>query len=182
MPPVGAAIAGIGSLISGAAAGAAGLAAGAASAVGTIAGKGVSALGGLASGAGGLLFGAPAPGLTVGQKMAAMAEPAYYETAGAGILGGVSAAATSTIDYLGNLIPKAAGIYEVISPPKEAEVPTAAKTIPPVPAPAITKSQLPILGAQKPMILTTGMPAKPEVNYMLYIGLAILALFFLSKK
>ena len=179
MPPVGAAVVGIGSLIGGAATGAAGLAGAAASAISGVASLGVSALGSLASGVGGLLFG---PGLTVGQKMAAIAEPAYYETAGAGILGGVSAAATSTIDYLGNLLPKAAGIYQVISPPKEAEAPPAAKVIPSVPAPAITKSALPILGTQAPMILTTGVPTREAPNYLIYIGLAILVLFLLSRK
>jgi len=32
------------------------------------------------------------------------------------------------------------------------------------------------------VVLSTGMPAKPETNYILYIGLAILALFLFRKK
>jgi len=156
------------------------VAGGAAAAVSSFATSILSGAASVVSGAGAALFGG---GLTVGQKMSAIAEPGYYDS---GILGGLPAAATSTVDYLGNLIPAVTGIYQMISPPKKAELPTAAKTIPTAPTPTITptitKSQLPILSTQAPMIMTTGAAAKTEPNYLLYIGLAILALFLLRKK
>lgn len=153
------------------------VAGGVASAAGAVAGAGVSALGGLVGGIGGLVFG---QGLTVGQQMAAIAEPAYYETAGAGILG-VASATSQTVDYLGNLMPTALGIYQQIAPPKIEAPATAAKVIPSVPAPTITRTALPII-SQQPAIMTIGAAAKPEPSYLLYIGLAILALFLLRKK
>lgn len=164
---IGAIIAGIGSLIGGAA----------------------SAVGGLASGVGSLLFGAGQAGVPVmaggemGALAAASAAPATIGTVG--ILGGLPAAISGTIDYLGNIIPSAVGAYQIIKPPEKIEIPTAAKAIPAVtaPAPTITKSALPVLGAPAPpVILTTGAAAKPAPNYILLIGLAVLALFLLRRK
>lgn len=152
---------------------------GAAVAVSSFATSVLSGAAGVVSGTGAALFGG---GLTVAQKMGSIAEPGYYDS---GVLGSLPAAAASTVDYLGNLAPKAAGIYQMISPPKKAEVPTAARAIPTVPTlstPLIAKSSLPIF-SQQPATMTIGAAAKPEApNYMLYIGLAVLALFLLRKK
>lgn len=168
----------LGSLLAGIGAAAGGIATGAASMATSV----LSGAAGAISGTGAALFGG---GMTVGQKMAAIAEPAYYETAGAGILGGLPAAATSTIDYLGNLAPKVAGIYQIIEKPVSIEEILKTTAIPYVPeptAPTIAKAPLPIF-SQQPATMTIGAAAKPEApNYMLYIGLAILALFLLRKK
>ena len=185
MPPAAAAVGGLASLIGGAAAGAASVigAVGSAglSAVGGIAGTGASVLGGIVSGAGSLLFGEK-PGLTTAQQMALEAEPGYYGTSGKSFLASLPAAASRTVDYLGNLIPTAAGIYQQFAPPR-AE-PARVGAVPLVPAPAISRSALPILGAQTPVYLRTGTPAPaPAIpNYLIYIGLAVLALFLLRKK
>lgn len=185
MPPVAAVVSGIGSLVGSAASGVAGLAGAASSAVGGLAGATVTGLGGLASGAGSLLFGTPAAGMTEGQLMAAQAVPSYYETAG-GVLGALPAAASKTFDYLGNIVPAVGGIYQFLKQP-EALIPLAAQTMPvqapvPVQAPAPAPAPLPIL-SQQPKVMTVGVPEKPkEVNYMLLIGLAVLALFLLRKK
>lgn len=172
-------------------AGIASLIGGAVSVVGTVAGAGVSALGGLASGVSGLVFGT---GLTVGQQMAAIAEPAYYDTAGIGILGGVASATAKTVDYLGNLAPTALGIYQLFgkeSPIEEIikttmakiEAPVMARVpVPSVSAPAVTGPALPILGAQAPVVVTIEAPPKPEPNYLLYIGMAVLVLILSRKK
>lgn len=188
---IGALVAGIGGLL-GLGASAAGAAA---STVGSLAvgagGLGVSAasglvsgIGGLASGAGSLLFGGPAAGTTVGQQMAAIAQPAYYETAGAGILGGVASAASKTVGFLGELAPSAAGIYSVIKPPEKAVVipPGTRAPMPAVSAPSIAKSPLPIFSRQ-PQVMTVGAAAEPKkMDYTLYIVLAVVVLFLLRRK
>lgn len=163
------------------------LAATALSTVGSVAGAAasmatsvLSGAAGVVGGAGGLLFGAPAAGLTVGQQMAAIAEPGYYGAGGVDVLGGVAASAVKTVDYLGNLAPAAAGIYQIISPPKVG-APATATAIPTVTAPTITRTILPTL-SQQPKIMTVGAAAEPEPNYLLYIGLAVLALFLMRKK
>lgn len=175
----------IGALIAGIA-GLAGLGASAVGAVGSgvlgLAGGVASGVGGLASGTGSLLFGGPAAGVTVGQQMAAIAQPAYYETAGAGILGGVASAASQTIGFLGELAPAAAGIYSVIKPPEKAVVIPSRAPVPTVSAPAIAKSPLPIF-SQQPQVMTVGAAAKPKkVDYTIYIVLAVVVLFLLRKK
>ena len=154
------------------------VAGGATVAVSSMATSVLSGAAGVASGVGGLLFGAPA-GLTVSQQMAAIAQPGYY--GGVDVLGGVTASAIKTVDYLGNLAPTALGIYRQIVPPT-APAPTPAGAIPPVTAPAITRPILPTLSTPAPIVMTTGAAAKPELNYLLYIGLAVLALFLLRKK
>ena len=188
------------SALGGVASGAAGLASG-------IVGTGASVLGGIVSGAGSLLFGKE---LTTAEQMALEAEPGYYDTAGRGILASLPAAASKTIDYLGKLAPSALGIYQTFSRP-EAEIPAkagavpltkaqiqaraipsmptwaipsiTAKALPSVSIPTITKSALPVLGAQTPVYMRTGTPAPAAIpNYLIYIGLAILALFLLMKK
>lgn len=152
-----------------------------------LAGAGASAIGGLASGAGSLLFGAPAAGVTVGQQMASIAQPAYYEAAGGGILGGVASAASSTIGYLGEMVPAATGLFQLIKPPEQGVAPQAPGAVPSVTAPSATtpgiaKSPLPIFG-QQPAVMTVGTAPPPkEANLMLYIGLAALAFLLLRKK
>ena len=197
MPWLTAILTGVASLIGGAV----NVAGAVVSTVGTVAGAGVSALGGLASGVSGLVFGTGLTGLTVGQQMAAIAEPAYYDTAGIGVLGGVTSATSKTADYLGNLMPTALGIYQLFgkeSPIEEIIKTTMAKIEAPVlarvpvpsvpapaitvPAPAITGPALPILGAQAPVVVTIEAPPKPEPNYLLYIGIAALILILLRKK
>ncbi|MBA7518472.1 hypothetical protein ES705_10542 [subsurface metagenome] len=175
MPPVAAAVVGIGSLIGGAAVGAAGLA-----------GAAASAVGGLAGGVGSLLFGAGQAGVPVmaggemGALAAASAAPATIGTAG--ILGTLPAAVSGTIGYLGDIIPSAVGLGQIFKPPEKIGVPPTAKALP-VPAPAISKSALPVLGAPAPpVILRTGAAAKPAPDYILLIGLAVLALFLLRRK
>lgn len=152
---------------------------GVASAVGTLGAGALGLAGGLVSGVGGLVFG---PGLTVGQQMAAIAEPAYYETAGAGILGGITASAVKTVDYFGNLAPTALGIYQQLSPAEKIEAPATARAVLPKVTPIIARTVIPTL-SQQPKIMTVGAVAESqEPNYLLYIGLAVLALFLLRKK
>ena len=180
---VGAVVAGGAGLV-GAVGGAALGAAGAIGSLGVSAASGlVSGVGGLVSGAGGLLF--PAAGVTVGESMAAIAQPAYYEAAGAGILGGIIPAATQTVGFLGEIAPAAAGIYSLIKPPQTADIPIAPSRapVPAVPAPAIAKSALPIFGQQPAQVMTVGGTAKTAgPNYMIYIVLAIVAYFLLRKR
>jgi len=140
------------------------------------------------SGAGSLLFGAGQATVPVvaGTEAAFMTKTGagaiISKTAGAGILAGLPSAASQTVDYLGNLAPTAAGIYQVISPPEKVETLPATKSIPFMQAPTIAKSSLPIF-SQQPATMTIGSVEKPEApNYMLYIILAILALFLLRKK
>lgn len=153
-----------------------------------LAGLGASAIGGLAGGAGSLLFGGPAPGTTVGQQMAAVADPYYYETfAGSGgILGGVTSAASSTIGYLGELVPGATGLFQLIKPPEQKVVSPVPGAVPSVTAPSVTtpgiaKSPLPIFGRQ-PAVMTVGAAAPKETNLILYIVLAALAFLLFRKK
>lgn len=135
------------------------------------------------SGAGGLLFGTGQAAVPVvaGMEMGALSQASI--AGGAGILGGLPAAAPATVGYLGDLLPTAVGAYQLIKPPEKAvPVAPADRAVPTVPAPTIAKSPLPIF-SQQPAIMTVGAAAKPEApNYMLYIGLAILALFLLRKK
>lgn len=174
LPLIGAAIAGL-----------AGLGASAVGAVGAgalgLAGLGVQTVGGITSGIGSLLFGGPAAGVTVGQQMAAMAQPAYYETAG--VLGGVTAAASSTAGYLSEIAPAAVGLYQVFKPPEQKVLYQAPGTTPSVSAPDLKTVPLPIF-SQQPAMLTIGKSVEPEKqdNNILYIGLALLALFLLRKK
>jgi len=172
----------IGAIIAGIT-GLAGLGASAVGAVGAgalgLAGLGASAVGGIASGIGGL-FAGPA---TFVNPMAVMGAPATTAATGAGVLGGVASAASSTIGYLGELAPAAAGLYSLIKPPEQkvtAQVPGA---VPSVTAPAITKSPLPIFSQQPQLMTVGGTVAQPkETNYILYIGLALVALLLLRKK
>jgi len=198
MPPVGAVIGGIGSIIGGAAAGAAGLAAGAASVIGSAAsgilGGAAGLAGGAASAVGGtisaLTGGAAAPAAgTVGAQMAAIAQPAYYETAALGVPAattGVSSLATLT-----SAVGAGVGIYgqladiEIAKGMTEAQKIAAQKGLmeaealklyaegktPPPPAPTLSS---------QPVYVTPAAPAAP--NYLLYAGLAILAIFLFRKK
>lgn len=184
--PIGGAIAGIGSLFGGAAAGAAGLIGTAASVIGSAAvgtvGLGVGAASGLVSGIGSL-FAGPAAGPTIGEGMAAIAQPAYYETAGSGILG-VTSAAAKTVGYLGEMAPAAAGIYSVIKPAGQKEISKPSYSpVQAAQARIVDKSPLPIF-SQQPKVISVGAPSagKKEVNIMLYIGLALLAFILLRKK
>ena len=135
IPFIGPIIAGIGGLASGAASLAAPIvstvAGGATSLVGSAIGAGGSVLGGIGSlagnifqtgagvvsGAGQALFGggAAVPGLTVGQSMAAIAEPGYYgETAG-GLFSNLS------LDTLGNVASLGYQVYQSAEQRKLAE-------------------------------------------------------------
>ena len=186
MPPVAAIASGIGAVLGGGASvvGAAASMIGSA-AVGTV-GLGVGAASGLVSGIGSL-FAGPAAGPTVGESMAAIAPPAYYETAGSGVLGGITSAVSKTAGYLGEMAPAAAGIYSVIRPSKQQQI--AKPSYSPVQAAQarmVDKSPLPIF-SQQPKVIPIGSPSagpaeKKDVNIMLYIGLALLAFILLRKK
>lgn len=140
----------------------------------------VGLAGDIVGGVGTLLFG---PQLTTGEQMAALAQPGFYDTAGAGILGGVTAAATQTVDYLGNLAPTALGIYQLVEPPKKQEPMDGKRVVPPIVIPPITTTRTVLPTLSQPQVMTVGAAAKPGApNYLLYIGLAALALFLLRKK
>lgn len=201
MPPVAAIVGGIGSLIGGAAAGVAGLAAGAASAIGSVAsgilggaaglgGGAVSAVGG---GISALMGGGAAP--TIGAKMAAIAEPAYYGLGVPAATGGVATGLSSI--FTG--VQAGVGIYgqlaqleisEGMSETEKIKAQTklmeaealkvyAAKppALPPAAAPA---NALPTLSAQPIYVAPAAAAAAP--SYLLYAGLAILAFILLRKK
>jgi len=176
MPPAAAVIGGIGSIFGGAAAGAAGLAAGAASAIGAIGSGLLSAAGGLASGVGGLLFGGQAAvPVMIGGEMGSLAA-ASATTGGVGLFPAVA----GITGQLAEILPTAMGIYQQISP-AEVKAPAPIGALPFAPSPTIAKTGLPIF-SQQPATMTVGAVAKPEPNYILYIGLAILVLFLLRKK
>ena len=148
-----------------------------------LAGLGASAIGGIASGIGGIASGLFAGPATFVNPMAVYGAPPAAAATGAGVLGGVASAASQTIGYLGDLAPAAAGLYSLIKPPEQkvaAQVPGA---VPSVTAPAIAKSPLPIF-SQTPQLMTVGGTAvqPKEINYMLYIGLALMAFLLLRKK
>ncbi len=175
--------AGLVGAVGGAALGLAGAVGGAAlGTAGAVGSLGVGAASGLVSGIGSLF--APAAGVTIGESMAAIAQPAFYETAGAGVLGGIIPAAATTIGYLGEIAPAAAGIYSLIKPPQTADIPLAPSRapLPVVSAPGIAKAPLPIF-SQSPQVMTVGGPAKTAgPNYMIYIALAVVAYFLLRRK
>jgi len=194
MPPVAAAVVGIGSLIGGAAAGVAGLAGTVASTVGSLAvgtaGLGVSAASGLVSGvgslvggAGSLLFGSGQAGVPVmaGGEMGSLAAASLAApTVGtSGILGALPAAIAGTVDYLGNIIPAVSGAYQILKPPEKAAVVSSTAVFPSTPAPV---APLPVLGSSPASVLTTEAPAMTGPNYILYIALAVVGLILLRRK
>ena len=195
MPPAVAAVAGIGSLIGGAAS----VAGAVASAVGSVAsgilGAGAGLAGGAAAAVGGTisaLTGAAAP-VTVGQQMASIAAPAYYEAAALGVpaaTGGVGSGLSTILTG----VQAGVGIYgqlaqleiaegmsetEKIAAQTKLMEAEAAKIY--AAAPRVAPSAgLPTL-SQQPVYVTPA-PAAAAPNYLLYAGLALLAFILLKRK
>ena len=175
---IGAILAGIGAL----AAGAGGAVLGLGSSV-------LGGLGGLVSGGAGLVTGTAAAvgstllggGTTTGQQMAAIAQPDYYETAGGGILEGVS----GITGMLADILPTVGGVTQIFNRPGETPAATTpAGTLPATPR--VTVPTLPLVmpaAAQQPQakVFTAPAAAKPDYLPFIVIG-ALILLMFMRKK
>lgn len=186
----GAILAGIGAIAGGLGTAAVGLGSSILGGVGSLAAGGAGLLGGAASGVGSLVGGAASgvgslvtggAKMTVGQQMAALAEPAYYETAGGGLLEGVAGIS----GMLADILPTVGGIMSVFDKPEET---TAAAARPgTLPTPRITLPTLPamtIAGGQQPQqeVFTTTTPAAAKPDYLPYIAIGGLALLMFMRK
>ncbi len=174
--------------------------AGVASVVGSVAsgilGAGAGLAGGAAAAVGGtisaLTGGAAAP-VTVGQQMASIAAPAYYETAALGVpaaAGGVSGGLSTILTG----VQAGVGIYgqlaeleiaegmsetEKIAAQTKLMEAEAAKIY--AAAPRVAPSAgLPTLSTQP--VYVTPAPAAAAPNYLLYAGLALLAFILMRRK
>ncbi len=200
MPPVAALAGGALGILGGAAS----VVGAVASAVGSVAsgilGAGAGLAGGAAAAVGGtisaLTGGAAAP-VTVGQQMASIAAPAYYETAAlgvpaatGGVAGGLSTILTGVeagVGIYGQLaeLEIAEGMSEtekIAAQTKlmEAEAAKIYAAAPkPMPTPTTVKA-LPTLSAQP--VYVTPAPAAAAPNYLLYAGLALLAFILMRRK
>ena len=177
---IGAILAAAGSLIGGASSAAVGLGSSILGGVGSLVSGGVSAVGGLGSS----LFG---PSETIGERMTAIANPYYYDTAaGGGVMGGLSAIS----GQLAEILPVVGSAMDIIRPAKQTVTTTGRQTT--LPAKSNLAANLPTLpmmnlaGGQPvfstPGIVADGRTVETPPDYLLYAMIAIIAIMFLRKK
>ena len=174
---IGAILAGIGALAAGAGSAVLGLGTSVLGGLGGLVSGGAGLVTGTAAAVGSTLLGGGSSGVTVGQKMAAIAEPAYYETAAGGVsgIGGM----------LADILPTVGGVMQIFNRPGEtSSATTPAGTLPATPR--VTVPTLPLIvpaAAQQPQskVFTTTAAAKPDYLPLIAIG-ALILLMFMRKK